>query len=100
VIGGHFWEVADQSGDKCGSGRVSTVPRRLDPRDECRTRKGIAAYSFDGRLDPNWAPEYSGNYHLVWALHVEGARLHTGGQFKRVSGVPQNSYARLSPRPS
>jgi hypothetical protein len=33
-------------------------------------------------------------------LHVEGSRLHTGGQFKRVSGVPQNSYARLSPRPS
>ena len=100
IIGGHFWEVADQSGDKCGSGRVSTVPRRLDPRDECRTRKGIAAYSFDGRLDPNWAPEYSGGYHLVWTLHVEGARLHTGGQFKQVSGVSQNSYARLSPRPS
>jgi hypothetical protein len=100
VIGGHFWEVADQAGDKCGSGRVSSAPRRLDPNDECRTRKGIAAYSFDGRLDPNWAPEYSGGYHLVWTLHVEGPRLHTGGQFKQVSGVPQNSYARLSPSPS
>jgi hypothetical protein len=32
----------------------------------------------------------------VWTLHVEGTRLHTGAQFKQVSGVPQNSYARLS----
>jgi hypothetical protein len=94
VIGGHFWEVADRGGDKCGSGR--DYSDRLDPNNECQTRKGIAAYSFDGVLDPNWDPVYSGSYHLVWALHVEGTRLHTGGQFKRVSGVPQNSYARLS----
>jgi hypothetical protein len=93
VIGGHFWEVADQSGDSCG---IKRSKPELDPKDECRTRKGIAAYSFDGRLDPNWAPEYSGGYHLVWTLHVEGTRLHTGGQFTQVSGVPQNSYARLS----
>ncbi len=93
VIGGHFWEVADQSGDSCG---IKRSKPELDPKDECRTRKGIAAYSVDGRLDPNWAPEYSGGYNLVWALHVEGARLHTGGQFKQVSGVPQTSYARLS----
>jgi Ca2+-binding RTX toxin-like protein len=33
----------------------------------------------------------------VWELHVDGARLHTGGEFKKVSGVVQNSYARLSP---
>jgi hypothetical protein len=33
----------------------------------------------------------------VWALHVEGDRLHTGGEFKKVSGVTQTSYARLSP---
>jgi hypothetical protein len=33
----------------------------------------------------------------VWALQAEGLRLHTGGEFKRVSGVVQNSYARLSP---
>jgi hypothetical protein len=33
----------------------------------------------------------------VWALHVEGLRLHTGGEFKTVSGVTQNYYARLSP---
>ncbi len=94
VIGGHFWEVADEKGDRCGSGR--DYSDRLDPNNECQTRKGIAAYSFGGRLDPNWDPVYSGSYHLVWALHVEGTRLHTGGQFKRVSGVPQNSYARLS----
>ena len=48
-----------------------------------------------GQLDP-WDPAYSGSYSL-WELHVEGPRLHTGGEFKKVSGVVQNSYARLSP---
>ena len=33
----------------------------------------------------------------MWELHTEGLRLHTGGEFKRVSGVTENSYARLSP---
>ena len=63
----------------------------------CPRRQGIAACSFGGRLDPNWNPAYSGSYGLVWKLHTEGLRLHTGGEFKRVSGVTQNSYARLSP---
>ena len=40
---------------------------------------------------------YAGKYYsLVWALHVEGARLHTGGEFLTVNGVTQNYYARLS----
>ena len=92
VIGGHFLEVADQPKDDCG--------RRLgiqDPNDECRTRKGIAAYSFSGRLDTNWSPTYAGKYSLVWALNVEGGRLHTGGEFLTVNGVKQTYYARLSP---
>jgi RTX calcium-binding nonapeptide repeat (4 copies) len=92
VIGGHFLEVADHPNDDCG--------RRLgvqDPNDECLTRKGIAAYSFNGRLDPNWSPTFAGKYSLVWALHVEGTRLHTGGEFLTVNGVTQNYYARLSP---
>jgi hypothetical protein len=74
----------------------NTIPT-LDPNDECKTRQGIAAYSLQGSLDPDWAPAYSGSYSLVWELHVEGLRLHTGGEFKKVSGVVQNSYARLSP---
>jgi hypothetical protein len=101
VVGGHFWEVAvDEASDKCGSRQGTLAPMRLDPDDECQTRKGVAAYSFDGVLDPNWAPEYSGSYSLVWELHAEGSTLHTGGQFKQVSGVTQNSYARLSPASS
>src|SRR5215204_3203367 len=95
VIGGHFWEVADQLGDKCGHRAGGT--QRLDPNDECQTRKGIAAYSFSGRLDSNWSPTYAGKYSLVWALHVDGSRLHTGGEFLTVNGVTQNYYARLSP---
>jgi hypothetical protein len=101
VIGGHFWEVSDKLGDqlvdmvdKCGHGR--SLPD-LDPNDVCQARKGIVAYSFDGGLVPNWDPLYAGKYSLVWALHVEGARLHTGGEFLTVNGVTQNYYARLSP---
>ena len=50
-----------------------------------------------GALDPNWDPAYPGSYSLVWELRDEGLRLHTGGEFNKVSGVVQNSYARLSP---
>ena len=101
VIGGHFYAVADQGGDRCGWGRPGDVDQKGNPilnsYGECKTRQGIAAYSFRGALDPDWAPAYSGSYSLVWALHAEGLRLHTGGEFKQVSGVVQNSYARLSP---
>jgi hypothetical protein len=101
VIGGHFYAVGDQGGDRCGVGRPGDVDQKGDPVlnsfGECESRQGIAAYSFGGQLDPNWHPAYSGSYSLVWALHVEGDRLHTGGEFKKVSGVTQTSYARLSP---
>jgi hypothetical protein len=100
VVGGHFYAVADQGSDRCGAGRPGDVDQKgnptLDPYGECQRRQGIAAYSFGGQLDP-WDPAYSGSYSLVWELHVEGLRLHTGGEFKKVSGVVQNSYARLSP---
>src|SRR5918994_7561587 len=94
VIGGHFWEVADNPNDRCG-GR-SPDPGTLDPFGECQTRKGLAAYSFGGALEPNWDPVYAGRYNLVWALHVEGTRLHTGGEFTTVSGLKQHNYAQLS----
>jgi PQQ-like domain len=101
VIGGHFYAVGDQGGDRCGAGRPGDVDQKgdpiLNPFGECKRRQGIAAYSFGGTLDPNWDPAYSGSYSLVWELHAEGLRLHTGGEFKTVSGVTQNSYARLSP---
>jgi hypothetical protein len=105
VVGGHFYEVADNAGDNCGAGRPGDLDKNgiptLDPNNECAPRQGIAAYSLDpldGQPDlVNWAPAYSGSYSLVWELHVEGLRLHTGGQFKTLSGVVQNSYARLSP---
>src|SRR5829696_6575192 len=95
VVGGHFYYVGDDKADKCGAGRPGDP--RLDPNGECQRRQGIAAYSLGGQLDPNWNPAYSGSYSLVWELHAEGLRLHTGGQFKKVSGVTQHSYARLSP---
>jgi hypothetical protein len=100
VIGGHFYAVGDQGGDRCGAGRPGDVDQKgdpiLNPYGECETRQGIAAYSFSGALDP-WAPAYSGSYSLVWSLQAEGSRLHTGGEFKKVSAVVQTSYARLSP---
>jgi hypothetical protein len=95
VVGGHFYYVGDDKADKCGSGRPGEP--QLDPNGDCQLRQGIAAYSLGGRLNPNWHPAYSGSYSLVWELHTEGLRLHTGGEFKTVSGVTQHSYARLSP---
>jgi Ca2+-binding RTX toxin-like protein len=50
-----------------------------------------------GQLVADWNPVYAGSYSLVWELHAEGLRLHTGGEFKTVSGITQNSYARFSP---
>ena len=93
LIGGHFWEVADEPNDSCGHGRSTDT---LDLNGECQTRKGIAAYSFSGGLNRGWSPTYAGKYSLVWALHVDGPRLHTGGEFLTVNGVTQNYYARLS----
>ena len=67
----------------------------LNPFGECKRRQGIAAYSF-GATRPELAPRILGQLQLVWALHAEGIRLHTGGEFKRVSGVVQNSRAALA----
>jgi putative pyrroloquinoline-quinone binding quinoprotein len=101
VIGGHFYYAADQPGDRCGEGRPGDTNAQgkptLNPNGDCLRRQGIAAYSFGGDLARVWSPTYSGSYSLVWALHVQGNTLHTGGQFKKVNGVVQNSYARLSP---
>jgi hypothetical protein len=98
VVGGHYWEVAvDEASDNCGSRRGTLAPKRLAPNDECQTRKGIAAYPFDGLLDPDWAPEYSGSYSLVWALHAEGSTLHTGGQFKQVQADQRGHPELLRP---
>jgi hypothetical protein len=98
VVGGHFWEVADQGGDRCGH-RSRNNAKTLDSNDECRTRKGLAAYSFGGTLQP-WNPTLAGEFNLAWALYPEatptGTRLHVGGEFLTVSGVRQTYYARLS----
>ena len=97
VVGGHFWEIADQSSDRCG-GRSSNNAVTLDPYGECQTRHGLAAYSLGGTLDPGWAPMLEGRYNLAWALHPDAAtgRLHVGGEFLTVNGVKQTYYARLS----
>ena len=104
VIGGHFYYVGDKGGDRCGEGRPGDVTQggnpTLNPFGQCLRRQGIAAYTFGGRLAPLWSPAYSGSYSLVWALHAQGKRLHTGGEFKKVSGVVQHSYARFSPASS
>src|ERR671921_2680678 len=103
VIGGHFVEVADDGTPTDTTpfrddfwGARSPDPATLDPNNECQTRKGLAAYSLGGALDPDWDPALEGKYLLAWALHVDGRRLHTGGEFLTVNGVKQTNYARLS----
>ncbi len=101
VVGGHFWEVADEPEDgynACGH-RSDDNALTLDPNDLCKTRHGLAAYSFGGVLDPEWAPEVSGKYNLVWALQpdkLDAGRLYFGGEFTKVDGTTQTFYARLS----
>jgi hypothetical protein len=99
VIGGHFWEVADEKGDRCGF-RSPSDPSKLDPNDDCQTRKGLAIYSPLGVLEPNWDPVLAGSWNLAWALHPEvtpqGTRLYVGGEFTKVSGDTQTNYARFS----
>ena len=87
---GHFYYVGDDKADKCGEGRPGEP--RLDPNGECQ-RSGAYDLHLEWAPRPGLASGLLGSYSLVWALHVEGTRLHTGGQFKRVSGVTQNSYA-------
>ena len=94
VAGGHFWEVADGPDDACGH-RSSGGSAELDPNDECETRHGLAAYSFEGDLDADWNPVVSGRYSLVWALLSDKSRLHFGGEFTEVEDEAQRSYARL-----
>ena len=74
VVGGHFYYVGDDRADKCGAGRPGDP--LLDPNGECQRRQGIAAYSFGGRLDPDWDPVYSGSYSLVWELHARAQAAH------------------------
>ena len=93
VVGGHFWEVADGGGDRCGF-RSSNNAATLDPYGECQTRKGLAAYTFGGVLDP-WNPKAQGGEE-VWALHADGTRLHVGGDFRQLNDTDQTYYARLS----
>jgi hypothetical protein len=71
------------------------------PDDRCATRHGLAAYSFEGDLDPDWSPMLSGGYSLAWALRPETAtgRLHVGGEFTEVDEVRQEHYATLPPVP-
>jgi hypothetical protein len=104
VAGGHFVEVGDGlqgdpdgvDSDRCGF--RSSDPKTLEPSgDECQTRKGLAAYKFDGTLDSNWDPALEGQYNLAWALHVDTLnRLHVGGEFLTVNGIKQHNYTRLS----
>lgn len=98
AVGGHFWAVADNPGDRCGN-RSSDNSATLNIYGECQWRKGLAFYTFNGGLDPDFDPEYSGKYNLVWALRVDDlnpGKLHTGGEFTKVNGVAQTYYARLS----
>lgn len=93
VIGGHFVEVADQTGDNCGF--RSSNPDTLDPNDECQTRKYLAAYELNGTLT-SWGPPVTGKYNGVWDIEAEGTALHIGGEFTKVSGQWRKHYAKLA----
>lgn len=93
VVGGHFVEVADQTGDSCGF--RSSDPGTLDPNDECQTRKYLAAYELDGGLNA-WGPSLTGKYNGVWAIEPEGSTLHVGGEFTKVNGVARKFLVKFA----
>jgi len=92
IVGGHFLEIGDQGGDRCGF--KSSNPGTLDPNDQCVRRERLAAYSLGGSLR-SWDPSVTGRYNGVWAIALDAGSVHIGGEFRRVHGVRQNNYGRL-----
>lgn len=89
IVGGHFQWISDAEGEMCG--------KNTDPSFECTKRLRLAAVNQDtGALDPSWAPAVTPLYLGIFAIVVDGTRVHLGGDFKAISGVPRLFYARLS----
>lgn len=89
VVGGHFRWVAPERGIQCGSNK--------QPTGNCDVRLRLAALDADtGVLDPSWDPAVRPLYFGVWSVLVRAGRLHVGGEFTEIDGVPQLYYARLS----
>jgi hypothetical protein len=88
IVGGHFQWVAASPTQMCGKNTLPTF--------ECTSRLRLAAFDQDtGALDP-WNPDVTPLYLGIFALVVENGRVHMGGDFKAIEGVPQLFYARLS----
>jgi hypothetical protein len=89
VVGGHFKWVAAERGIQCGSNK--------HPTGNCERRLRLAALDADtGDLDPAWDPDVKPLYFGVWSVFVSAGRLHVGGEFTEIEGVPQLYYGRLS----
>jgi hypothetical protein len=89
VVGGHFKWVAAERGIQCGSNK--------HPTGNCERRLRLAALdAATGDLDPAWDPDVKPLYFGVWSVFVSAARLHVGGEFTEIEGVPQLYYGRLS----
>ena len=88
VYDGHWWS-AGTSTTSATIKQISVGPRpgrpQLDPNGDCQLRQGIAAYSLDGQLDPDWNPALR-QLQPGLELHAERLRLHTGGEFRRSAG--------------
>ncbi len=93
VVGGHFVEIADATGDRCGF--KSNNPGDLDPFGECVRHNYLAAYGMSGALDA-WTPSVTGKFNGIWDLEAEGAALHFGGEFTKVNGVNAKFYGKLT----
>ena len=93
VVGGHFVEIADATGDRCGF--KSSNPSDLDPYGECVRHNYLAAYALSGSLDA-WTPSLTGKFNGIWDLEAEGAALHCGGEFTKANGVNAKFYGKLT----
>ena len=92
----NLYTTAGRSENLRWTSKVSVLPSEYLER----CPQDVFAPTNTGFRPKDWDPAYSGSYSLVWKLHVEGLRLHTGGGFKKVSGVVRAIHRGKSPQSS
>jgi hypothetical protein len=97
IVGGHWTYIEDdgpddESGNECPA-------RNVEDPTPCWAQARLAAISrVDGMPDTSWTPQPCCLYRGVWAIAVEGARVHIGGEFTKLDSAPgpERYYGRFS----
>ena len=63
------------------------------------TRPYLSSVDVDNGRATSWDTRCSGGRMGVWALTIQGSRLHVGGEFEQFGGTSQRGYARFTGTP-